>query len=402
LGDAGDEDGRRRLARDRRLLSRAAPQVVAPEPWFVEAPPVGDELASILVPCHNQVEYTRQCLESVLRHTRPPYELVLVDNGSTDGTSAYFEEVRSRLGPARVAVIRNETNLGFPAACNQALKEAQGCYLVLLNNDTIVPRGWLDGLIAWSLHDWPTVGLVGPVTNASRPPQEIPVDYAGPEGLDAFAARRRRGHAGQALQVERLTGFCLLLRREVFEKVGGFDERFGLGFFDDDDLSVRARRAGFRLLVAQDVFVHHFGSRTFTALGIDCGKQLADNFERFRAKWGPEDSAGYHPPSAAARDVPADPPLPLASTSPRPRGAGPPACAPPAPAGGVAGAAALVGRRGAAVPDRQERGGHPARLPGLGRRPVPRGDRRGHRLDRPHQGNGRRLRRPRVRLCLGR
>jgi tetratricopeptide (TPR) repeat protein len=84
----------------------------------------------------------------------------------------------------------------------------------------------------------------------------------------------------------------------VFERIGGLDERFGLGFFDDDDLCVRALRAGFRLLVAQDVFVHHFGSRTFTALGVDCDRQLRDNFEQFRAKWGPESSAGYRLPTA--------------------------------------------------------------------------------------------------------
>src|SRR5262249_10445401 len=119
LGQVGDTDGQRRLARDRRLLARAAPQVVPVEDWFAEAGLVGGPLASILVLCCNQLEYTRLCLESVLRHTRPPYELVLVDNGSTDGTPNYFRAIAARPGPARVAVIRNETNRGFPAGCNQ-------------------------------------------------------------------------------------------------------------------------------------------------------------------------------------------------------------------------------------------------------------------------------------------
>src|SRR5262249_51140068 len=213
------------------------------------------------------------------------YELVLIDNGSADGTAAFFAEVRAKAGPERVEVIRNEKNLGYPAACNQGLAKAQGDYVVFLNNDTLVTPGWVEGLIGWSLHDWPGVGLVGPVTNCSRPPQEVPVDYEGPTGLAAFAARRRRDFAGQALPVERLTGFCLLARREVLGRLGGFDERYGLGFFDDDDLCVRARKAGLTLLVSQDVFVHHFGSRTFRALGIDCASRLAENFQRFRAKW---------------------------------------------------------------------------------------------------------------------
>ncbi len=303
LGHAGEQEDRLRLARDRRLLSQAAPKAVPPERWFQEARPVGDELASIIVPCFNQLEYTRQCLESVLRHTRPPYEVVLIDNGSEDGTAAYFEEVRSWQGPERVAVVRNSENRGFPAAANQGLKEARGRYLVLLNNDTIVTPGWLDGLVAWSLHQWPRVGLVGPVTNASRPPQEVPTDYEATEGIDAFAARRRQQFAGQAREVERLTGFCLLLRREVLEQVGGLDERYGLGFFDDDDLCVRAQQAGFRLLLAQDVFVHHFGSRTFEALGIDCRQKLRDNFALFREKWGPQHAAGYRLPDAPTADA---------------------------------------------------------------------------------------------------
>src|SRR5262249_34400973 len=84
LAAAGDAPGARRAAHDRRLLLAAAPGLVAPEPWFLEAPPAGDELASLVILCCNEVGVTRLCLESVLRHTRPPYELVLVDNGSSD------------------------------------------------------------------------------------------------------------------------------------------------------------------------------------------------------------------------------------------------------------------------------------------------------------------------------
>jgi GT2 family glycosyltransferase/tetratricopeptide (TPR) repeat protein len=306
LTEAGTPVEARRQARDRRLLARTAGRLVPAEAWFTEAAPVGDELASIIILCCNELDYTRQCLESVLAHTRAPYELVLVDNGSTDGTPAYLEELKGRPGPQRVVVLRNDTNQGFPKGCNQGLAQARGRYLVFLNNDTVVTAGWLEGLIAGALTDWPKVGLVGAVTNASRPPQQIPVDYADLTGMPAFAARRRRDYAGQSLFVERLTGFCLLARHEVLDQIGGFDEGFGAGFFDDDDLSVRALRAGFRLLVAQDAFVHHYGSRTFTALGIDCLQQLRDNYARFHEKWGPAASAGYRFPDGAP--VPADVP----------------------------------------------------------------------------------------------
>jgi GT2 family glycosyltransferase/tetratricopeptide (TPR) repeat protein len=280
------------------------PSALTAEPRVGPAASPGDELASLVILCCNQLDYTRLCLDSVLRHTRPPYELILVDNGSTDDTPAFLEELRGRPGPQHVEVIRNASNRGFPASCNQGLAAARGRHLILLNNDTVVTPGWLDGLLAWAHHDWPTVGLVGAVSNYAAPPQQVPADYTDLEGLVPWAVRRRQQHAGQALRVERLTGFCLLVRREVFERVGGLDERYGLGFFDDDDLCLRARQAGFGLLVALDVFVHHFGSRTFAGLGIDCRQQLQANFERFRAKWGPEQAAGYHLPEAEVREAP--------------------------------------------------------------------------------------------------
>ncbi len=339
LAAVGDADAAARLVEDRRLLSRAAPQAVPSEAWFALPAPSGRELASLVVLCCNEVECTRLCLESVLRHTRAPYELVLIDNGSTDGTADYFKELRDRRGPARVEVVTNERNLGFPAGCNQGLARAQGRYVVFLNNDTVVTPGWLDGLVAWARHDWAAVGMVGAVTNYASPPQQVEVDYdlASLDGLDDFAARRRANLGGQALEFSRLTGFCLLARREVLEEVGGFDERYGLGFFDDDDLCLRVRQAGYRLVVALDAFVHHFGSRTFAALGVDTTKQLAENFARFKDKWGPEHAAPYRAPGGAPMAKPAPregealaEPGEEARQEPRPPGAALPLLAQPA------------------------------------------------------------------------
>ena len=101
-----------------------------------------------------------------------------------------------------------------------------------------------------------------------------------------FARRWRDEHRGKWFTVPKLSGFCLLMKRAVYDDVGGLDERFGLGFFDDDDLAERARRAGFELAVAHDLFVHHFGSRTFAGNGIDAGKLLDENARRFADKWG--------------------------------------------------------------------------------------------------------------------
>jgi putative transposase len=88
-----------------------------------------DTLASVIIPCFNQLEFTRLCVPALVRCTRPPWELIAVDNGSTDGTAAYFSGM-SGTAPMRVEVVTNTTNRGFPAACNQGLKAARGAYLV--------------------------------------------------------------------------------------------------------------------------------------------------------------------------------------------------------------------------------------------------------------------------------
>jgi len=243
-------------------------------------------LASIIVPCFDQLEYTRHCLAALFRHTRTPWELVAVDNGSTDGTAEYLRGVRDA-APVRVEVLTNPANCGFPAACNQGLRAARGDYLVLLNNDAVVTDGWLDQLAALA-DSAPTIGLAGPMTNYAPPPQLVPgVPYADLEGMHRFAARWRAEHRGRWLTAAKLSGFCLLLKRRALEAVGGLDERFGLGFFDDDDLAVRARQAGLELAVACDLFVHHFGSRTFAGAGIDAAALLEANRAKFAAKWGP-------------------------------------------------------------------------------------------------------------------
>jgi glycosyltransferase involved in cell wall biosynthesis len=133
----------------------------------------------------------------------------------------------------------------------------------------------------------PTPSIVGPMSNYATPPQLVEnVPYRDMDEMQVFARTWRDRHRGQWFNVPKLSGFCLLMKRAVYETIGGLDERFGMGFFDDDDLAQRARRAGFELAVAHDLFVHHFGSRTFAGNGVDAEKLLDENAARFAAKWG--------------------------------------------------------------------------------------------------------------------
>ncbi len=251
-------------------------------------------LSSVIIPCWNQLEFTRKCIGALFRQTGPNWELIVVNNGSSDGTGDYLGGVQD-VSPVPVTVIANGTNRGFPAAVNQGLQYARGEYLVLLNNDVIVTEGWLDQLVALAsialdsdVEDLTSrIGLVGPMSNYAAPPQLVEnVPYRDLEEMKGFAQRWREEHRGQWFTVQKLSGFCLLMKRAVYDAIGGLDKRFGLGFCDDDDLAERARRAGFELAVAHDLFVHHYGSRTFVGNGVDAERVLDENARRFAAKWG--------------------------------------------------------------------------------------------------------------------
>jgi cephalosporin hydroxylase/GT2 family glycosyltransferase len=266
-------------------------------------------MGSVIIPCYGQLEFTRQCIDALVHHTHCSWELIIIDNASTDGTAEYLAGLQQRFSD-RLRVVHNEKNLGFPAACNQGLAAARGEYLVLLNNDAIVTDGWLDQLIALA-DSSPTIGLAGPMSNYVSPPQLVEnVPYTDMGSMHSFASEWRAQHRGKWFEASKLSGFCVLIKRGVYEAVGGLDERFGIGFFDDDDLGLRVRKAGFRLAVAQDLFVHHFGSRTFVGAGINAEQLLRENQQKFAAKWGAEAGSGTTvslKPWGDSNQPPADP-----------------------------------------------------------------------------------------------
>jgi GT2 family glycosyltransferase len=265
-----------------RLLGRHEP---APEALLEEKPPSllsPPGLVSILMPCCGMLEYTKLCVPSVLHYSRQPFELLFVDLGSLDGTAEYLAGLAAA-SPVRVGVLRTPTDLGIADAVREALARAHGEYVVLLNNDTVVTPGWLEQLIALA-NLTPTVGLVGPMSNCAAPPQLVEtVPYrigprrtprqqkSGPTAeflvdaaaVQAFAKEFREQHQGNWLQAERLGGFCLLIKRVVLDRVGSLDPWSDLGLFDSDILSAKARQAGFSLACCRDLFIHHFGTRTF-------------------------------------------------------------------------------------------------------------------------------------------
>lgn len=240
-------------------------------------------LVSIVILTHNQRAYTEECLAALERHTPEPYEVILVDNASTDGTAGWLAELAA--ADDRYRLICNPTNRGFAVGCNQGLAAARGEYLVLLNNDVIVTPDWLGGLLECHQRN-PLAGIVGPFTNNASGIQGLgAAAYDSEGGLDRFATIFRTRNRFRRITSRRLVGFCMLFHRRLYLEIGGLDERFGTGNFEDDDLCLRAAIAGHVNLVAGDVYVHHHGSITFAGAGIDYHASMSGNRRLFQDKW---------------------------------------------------------------------------------------------------------------------
>jgi GT2 family glycosyltransferase len=239
------------------------------------------EGTSIIIPTYNQKKLLLQCLDYLEAHSVSPYEIIIVDNGSQDGT---VEALRRRKGLLRVAV--HPANLGFAQAINTGLMMARGQTIVLLNNDVFVTEGWLTQMLN-CLHESPDTAAVGPVTNYISGEQEINVPYHEIKDMPRFAAAYNRRDTRKWRDTNRLVGFCILMKRSTFEQVGYLDEGYEIGNFEDDDWNLRLRLQGKRIRIAGDTFVHHIGSVTMKGLG---GQRYSDinnrNGRFYTQKWG--------------------------------------------------------------------------------------------------------------------
>ena len=261
--------------------------------------------ASIIIVTYNNLSLNRQCLESVFAATDwPNFEVIVVDNASSDRTPQWL--ARRAAEEPRLRVILNRENRGFAGGNNEGLEAARGEFLCLLNNDTVVTHGWLSTLIG-HLRGMPEVGLVGPVSNMVGNEAMIPVGYRSIADMPRWAAAYCRDHDGETMEMRMLGFFCVLLRREAYEKIGPLDERFGLGYFEDDDYCRRALANGYRLRTARDAFVHHWHGSSFRLLDNTVREELLRvNQRAFETKWATKWVAPK-PPSTARQPAIAHP-----------------------------------------------------------------------------------------------
>lgn len=238
----------------------------------------GPVSVSIIVPVFNRLAYTRDCLHGIMEFTPAMYEVIVVDNGSTDGSGDWLA------GVPGLRLLRNETNHGFARACNAGAAIARGEWLLFLNNDTIPQPGWLTAMIAAAERD-PRIAIVG---SKLIYPQSETVQHGGVSFGTSRLPQHDYEHADpdhDAVSVDRevdaVTGACLLTRRARFRELDGFDTGFVNGF-EDVDFCLRARQQGGRILFCAHSRLLHY--KSVSAPRIDTRTDKA-NIELFRSRW---------------------------------------------------------------------------------------------------------------------
>ncbi len=207
---------------------------------------------------------TLVCLESLLPWADDPaIEILMLDNGSDDD-SAQKTMSWCAVHPS-IRCLLSETNLGFAGGMNFGASHATGKWLVLVNNDTVFPAGALDALKRVVEEVEADVAMLGPVTNAAGNGQRLWKPGATHAEWLQIGRELNENPTHQLMPTYRCDFFCIAIRHDVWNQLGGLDLDFGFGYYEDFDFSLRLAKAGYRQMITEDVFILHVGSATFKA-----------------------------------------------------------------------------------------------------------------------------------------
>lgn len=259
-----------------------------------------DRRVSIVVLTHNNLAFTKECFDA-LAQTTDGYELVVVDNASTDGTVEYLGELDTVHPGAKV--ILNSGNAGFARGCNQGVEASSGDYVCLLNNDTVPFEGWLDALLD-AFDEADDVGIVGAkllLANGKLQHCGIefqfraqPVPHYWPYHR-YLNERADKPEANRKEDVPAVTAACLLTTRAIWDRVRGMDEGYTVANFEDVDFNLKVRSRGYRVVYQPKAVLRHYWGTTVNAKKGDAdspGLYFERNYQRLMAKWNEKLAAG--------------------------------------------------------------------------------------------------------------
>ena len=251
----------------------------------IALPANSDPVVSIIIPMYNQVQYTYNCVCSIFNNCGyDNYEIIVADDNSSENIDLLRENL------ANLILIRNEVNLGFLKNCNNAASKARGKYFVFLNNDTQVQKGWLQELLK-CFDQFDNVGLVGSklLYESGRLQEAGGIIWQDGSGWNyGNDDNPKRPEYNYVKEVDYISGASIIIRSELWKKVGGFDELFAPAYYEDTDLCFQVRKEGYKVLYQPFSAVVHFEGVTH---GTDVNKGVKKfqviNQEKFVTKWQP-------------------------------------------------------------------------------------------------------------------
>lgn len=248
---------------------------------FIEKPQI-----SIIIPVYNQFDFTYRCMQSIWEHTKDiSYEIIIGDDVSTDQTKRLSDYVTN------VTIERNDVNLGFVKNCNKAAKKARGNYIVFLNNDTTVTNNWLKPLLELMEED-ESIGLTG---SKLLYPNGILQEAGGVIWSNADGWNYGRNDLSDkpeynyVREVDYISGAAMMIRRSLWNIIGGFDERFAPAYYEDTDLAFSVRKNGYKVVYQpKSIVIHYEGVSNGTDTSGGIKKYQIENKEKFKEKWANE------------------------------------------------------------------------------------------------------------------
>lgn len=226
----------------------------------------------------NEPEITLTAIKSLHKHSNFKYRLIIIDNASDQTTASLLQRLAESREFGEIKLIRNEENRGWLKATNQGLALADAEYVCLINNDIVAGPDWLKNCIA-TLERVPDAGLANPRGNERSENRRI-------RDVEIYARELAQSRRTQFTELDHGCGFCMVIKRELLQKIPTLDESFDGGHYEDDDYSRKAQRLGYRCIQCDDAFVLHLGSASFRKVPEERQRLIARNRKLYEQRWG--------------------------------------------------------------------------------------------------------------------
>lgn len=245
---------------------------------------------SFMMLCYNNWHLTKQSITTLIEslsgnHKDKGIELIILNNGSSDVTQAGIEEVKKlHQHEIEIKPVHLPENMGYPVGVNMGLAHCMGEIVTILNNDLVFPEKWFDGIVS-TLESDKSIGVAAPFLSIGSGREHVGVRFQTREEMKEFAANFMQTYKHRIIYTPRMIGACMSYKREVLSLIGGNDFWYGLGQFDDDDLSLRTAISGYKLAITGSSFVEHIGTVTFRQASHTLRASFRANRAKFIRKW---------------------------------------------------------------------------------------------------------------------